>query len=111
MLEALYHLGPLCQKDLGTKLLKSGGNITMVVTNLEKRALVGRRRQSGDRRFLEIQLTARGRKLVDRILPRHVDDIVGDMHALGAGELEELRRLCSKLGTSKDDTGEQKEGE
>ncbi len=111
VLESLYHLGPLCQKELGTKLLKSGGNITMVVTNLEKRVLVRRRRQSGDHRFLEIQLTARGRKLVEKLLPGHVDGIVADMHVLGAGELEELRRLCRKLGTAEDDTGKRKEGE
>jgi hypothetical protein len=35
-LEALYHLGPLCQSELGEKILKSSGNITMVVDNLEK---------------------------------------------------------------------------
>jgi MarR family 2-MHQ and catechol resistance regulon transcriptional repressor len=111
VLEALYHLGPLCQKELGKKLLKSGGNITMVVTNLEKRALVRRHRQCGDRRFLEIQLTAKGRKLVDKILPRHVDGIVTDMHGLSADELAELRRLCRKLGTAEDDTEDQNEGE
>ena len=101
-LEVLYHLGAMCQKDLGKKLLKSGGNITMVVNNLEKRALVNRKRDKGDRRFLEICLTAKGRRLVERVLPRHVAGIVGDMNRLGAGELEELRRMCRKLGTGDD---------
>ncbi|HSG30454.1 MAG TPA: MarR family transcriptional regulator, partial [Thermodesulfobacteriota bacterium] len=36
VLEALFHLGPLNQKQLGEKILKSGGNITKVVDNLEK---------------------------------------------------------------------------
>ena len=36
VMDALYHLGPLSQKSLGEKLLKSGGNITMVIDNLEK---------------------------------------------------------------------------
>ena len=39
VLDALYHLGPLTQKDIGRKLFKSGGNITMVIDNLEKRKL------------------------------------------------------------------------
>ena len=103
-LEALYHLGPMSQKDLGKKLLKSGGNITMVVTTLGKRALVSRKRNKGDRRFLEICLTAKGRRLVERILPRHVAGIVGDMNKLGAGELEELRRMCRKLGKGSDNS-------
>ena len=37
ILEALYHLGPMSQKEIGAKILKSAGNITMVIDNLEKR--------------------------------------------------------------------------
>lgn len=35
-LEALLHLGPLNQRTIGEKLLKSGGNVTMVIDNLER---------------------------------------------------------------------------
>lgn len=97
-MEALYHVGSMSQKELGKKLLKSGGNITMVVNNLEKRALVHRKRDKGDRRLLEIFLTAKGTRLVERILPLHVAGIVADMRRLGVGELEQLRRLCRKIG-------------
>jgi len=51
ILDALLHLGPLSQKQLGDKLLKSGGNITMVVDNLEKQNLVKRVRGEKDRRY------------------------------------------------------------
>ena len=37
VLEALLHLGPMCQQELGAKLLRSGSNITIVIDNLEKR--------------------------------------------------------------------------
>ena len=47
VLEALMHLGPMCQRELGVKILKSSGNVTMVVDNLEKRGLVARRRWQG----------------------------------------------------------------
>ena len=40
VLEALFHLGTLSQRELGEKLLKSAGNITMVLGNLEERGLV-----------------------------------------------------------------------
>jgi MarR family 2-MHQ and catechol resistance regulon transcriptional repressor len=103
VLEALFHLGPMPQKDIGHKLLKSGGNITMVVNNLEKRSLVSRKRLKGDRRFMQIHLTARGRRLVARILPEHVAGIVRDMARIGAGELEELRRVCRNLGAKNDE--------
>ena len=36
VLEALQHKGPLCQKDIAAKILKSSGNITLVIDNLEK---------------------------------------------------------------------------
>src|SRR5512137_201268 len=64
VLEALYHKGPLCQRDLGAKILKSTGNITLVIDNLEKRRLVRRERDSADRRYLTVHLTATGTGLV-----------------------------------------------
>ncbi|MBI1983584.1 MAG: MarR family transcriptional regulator [Acidobacteria bacterium] len=101
VLEALFHLGPLCQRDLGRKLLRSGGNIVMVVDNLEKRGLVERRRGKQDRRFVTVHLTGKGRRLIARIFPRHVAVLVKQMGALSASEQEKLGRLCRRLGRGK----------
>ncbi|MBV9470182.1 MAG: MarR family transcriptional regulator [Abitibacteriaceae bacterium] len=98
VLEVLYHLGPMCQSELGTKLLKSGGNITLVVDNLEKRKLVRRERSSEDRRFITVYLTRTGEKLISTQFPHHVSSIVQEMSVLTANEQEELGRLCRKLG-------------
>jgi MarR family 2-MHQ and catechol resistance regulon transcriptional repressor len=98
ILEALFHLGPMCQRALGDKLLRSGGNITMVIDNLEKHGLVERVRQKEDRRMIMIHLTPTGRKLISRVLPLHAKDVVKEMSRLTASEQEELRRLCRKLG-------------
>ena len=98
ILEALFHLGPMCQRALGDKLLRSGGNITMVIDNLEKHGLVERVRQEEDRRMIMIHLTPKGRKLISRVLPLHAKDVVKEMSRLTANEQEELRRLCRKLG-------------
>ncbi len=98
VLEALYHLGPMCQRDLGKKILRSSGNITMVVDNLEKRGLVRREREAADRRFVTVHLTAKGRRLIEEILPRHVQAIVEEMSVLTPAEQEELGRLCKMLG-------------
>jgi MarR family 2-MHQ and catechol resistance regulon transcriptional repressor len=103
VIEALFHLGSMCQKELGRKLLKSGGDITMVVKNLARRGLVQRNRDKDDRRLCEISLTSKGRRLVQRILERHVAGIVEDMGRLGAGELEQLRRMCRRLGIERAD--------
>src|SRR5271170_7719687 len=71
ILEALLHLGPMCQKTLAEKLLRSGGNITLVVDNLEKHGWVRRERQVKDRRMIQIQLTPKGRRLITRVFPEH----------------------------------------
>jgi MarR family 2-MHQ and catechol resistance regulon transcriptional repressor len=97
-LEALLHLGPLCQRDLGRKLLRSGGNITVVVGNLARRGLVRRVRGPRDRRFVTVTLTDKGRRLIGGIFPRHVRHVVREMRALSPPERAELGRLCRQLG-------------
>jgi len=97
-LEVLYHLGPMCQKELGAKLLKSGGNMTMVLDNLEKKGYVERFRDEEDRRFVRVQLTSTGEKKLMEVLPHHVEKIVEMMNVLTPGEQEELCRLTKKLG-------------
>lgn len=101
VLDALYHLGPLSQKELGFKLLKSGGNITMVIDNLEKDAYVERRRSTEDRRILFIHLTKKGEKMLEDILPVQVNFITNEMNRLSKTEQIELQRLCKKIGIRK----------
>lgn len=100
VLEALHHLGPLCQRDIGGKLLTSGGNITLVVDNLEKRGLVERVRGTEDRRFVTVHLTPAGRRLIARAFPGHARRVTEALGALTAAEQEDLGRLLRKLGTA-----------
>jgi MarR family 2-MHQ and catechol resistance regulon transcriptional repressor len=97
VLEALLHLGPLCQRDLAQKILKSSGNITMVIDNLEKGGFV-RRERGADRRFLTVHLTVTGRELIDSLFPRHVRAVCDELAVLTADEQRELARICRKLG-------------
>ncbi|HEY3266995.1 MAG TPA: MarR family transcriptional regulator [Armatimonadota bacterium] len=99
-MEALLHLGPLCQRDLGAKLLKSTGNITMVVDNLEKRGLVRRERSITDRRYITVHLTDSGRELIAGVFPGHARAITALMNALSPEEQDNLARLCRTLGAS-----------
>src|SRR5260370_12808409 len=91
--EALVHRGPLCQRDLGRKLLRSGGNITVVVGNLARRGLVRRHRGPQDRRFVTVTLTDKGRRLIGGIFPRHLRHVVRELEALSPPEQAELGRL------------------
>lgn len=98
VLEALYHLGPLFQKDLGRKILKTRGNITMVVDNLEERCLVERVRNAEDRRHIRVKITPQGGRLIKGFFPGHVKRIVEEMAVLTRQEQELLGRLCRKVG-------------
>ncbi len=98
VLDALYHLGSLSQKNLGRKLLKSGGNITMVIDNLEKSGYVLRKRSKEDRRFFIIELTNRGEKKIEETLPAQINLITDMINTLKKGEQKELQKLCKKLG-------------
>ncbi len=99
-LEALLHLGPLCQRELAAKVLKSAGNMTTVVDNLERRGLVERRREDDDRRVVTVNLTRDGEKLVQRVFPDVVDALVNTFSVLTAKDQRQLAALCRHLGTA-----------
>ena len=101
VLDALYHLGPLSQKELGFKLLKSGGNITMVIDNLEKNSYVERIRGAEDRRIFFVHLTKNGGKRLEEVLISQVNLITSEMNRLSKREQIELQRLCKRIGFRK----------
>ena len=98
VLEALRHLGPLCAAELAEKVLRSRGNLTLVIANLERDGLVARTTRKEDRRYRTVELTGKGRKLMASIFPRHARLVAKTMGALAPAEQDELRRLCRKLG-------------
>ncbi|TVR14789.1 MAG: MarR family transcriptional regulator [Balneolaceae bacterium] len=97
-LEVLLHLGPLNQRSIGEKLLKSGGNITMVIDNLEKSGYVKRKKDPEDRRAVLIYLTDQGRSFIEEFFPKHLDRIKQEFSVLSEKEKETLSELCKKLG-------------
>lgn len=98
VLEALYHKGPLCQRDVAAKILKSTGNITLVIDNLEKRGLARRARDNDDRRFLTVHLTEEGNELIAKAYAKVEAAIVSELSILTLPEQETLGGLCKKLG-------------
>jgi MarR family 2-MHQ and catechol resistance regulon transcriptional repressor len=98
VLEALLHLGPMSQSEIGSKLLKSGGNITLVVDNLEKCDLVLRQSGLKDRRVTTVSLTDKGKEMIEAVFPSQVEAIVKEFGVLTAEEQKTLGQLCKKLG-------------
>ena len=98
ILEALFHMGSMCQKQLSDKILKSTANITTVIDNLEKRALVKRIRQEADRRYITVELTEKGKQLIQDIFPEHVKYINEELSILSKEEKLKLKTLCKIVG-------------
>jgi MarR family 2-MHQ and catechol resistance regulon transcriptional repressor len=98
VLEALYHIGPMTAGEVSQKVLKSGGNLTLVIDNLERDGLVRRERDAKDRRVIHVHLTEAGKGKVEAVLPGHVAALVDEFKVLSAGEQRTLGELCRKLG-------------
>ena len=100
VLEALRHAGPLTQGQLCARILRSGSNLTTVVDNLERAALVRRERDATDRRVQRVHLTDRGRALIEAALPAHVERVTRLLGCLTPEERRALERLCARLETA-----------
>ncbi len=98
VLEALHHLGPRCAGELAGKVLKSAGNLTLVLDNLEKAGYVRRERNPDDRRFVTIHLTETGRAYIAELFPKIAASITRELSVLSREEQATLGALCRKLG-------------
>lgn len=97
ILESLAMLGPISQKELATRILKSPGNITTIINNLEKAGLVIRVLSTQDKRYYAIHLTDKGRRLIDRLLPVHAEILRNRLGVLTEEEQQTLGGLLEKL--------------
>jgi len=98
VIESLGHLGPMKMGSFCSKMLTSGGNITVVIDNLEKDGLVERVPFPKDRRATTIQLTSKGEKLFKDIFSQHAQFVTKIASVLDEEEQVQLSALLKKLG-------------
>lgn len=98
VIEALGHLGPMKISALGAKMLVTGGNMTIVIDNLEKSGLVQRVRCLDDRRATTISLTEKGSALFDEVFPQHAAFVAEALSVLTVEEISTLSALLKKFG-------------
>jgi MarR family 2-MHQ and catechol resistance regulon transcriptional repressor len=98
VLEALYHRGPLSAGELAEKILKSAGNLTLVLANLERDGLVTRVRDQTDARRWIVSLSAAGRERIAALFPRVAAALAAEFSVLTPAEQAMLAELCKKLG-------------
>jgi len=99
-LAALRRVGPPYRRsptDLYRSLMRTSGGMTHLVDRLERDGLVERLADEDDRRGLLVGLTRRGRALVGRVGPSHLDTERRMLAGLTKREQAELARLLRKL--------------
>jgi MarR family 2-MHQ and catechol resistance regulon transcriptional repressor len=89
--------GELELRALRTRLRTSKANATEVVTTLEARQMVTRRRLPHDRRAASVLLTPRGQEIVDRLFPEHTERVAAAFSVLDEDEKRSLAEICRKL--------------
>jgi DNA-binding MarR family transcriptional regulator len=83
--------------ELTRELLVTAGNVTGIVERLVRLGLAERRPVPQDRRAVRIRLTARGHRLMRRIIPRHRRDVAVLLARVPPDDLARLRDLLGNL--------------
>jgi MarR family 2-MHQ and catechol resistance regulon transcriptional repressor len=89
--------GELELRAMRRRLRTSKANATEVVSTLEARGLVVRRRLLRDRRAALVALTASGRDVVDRLFPEHTRRVSDAFAVLDESEKRSLAEIFRKL--------------
>lgn len=80
-------------------LITSGG-LTQRIDRLERDGLVRRTKEQGDRRKVNVELTDKGRTLIDEVLQAHFEEQDKMLAGLTRAERAQLAQLLARLETS-----------
>lgn len=97
-LDVLYHLGQMSQKDLGRKISRSEGNITMVVNNLLRQKLIKKKQNEDDKRIYLITLTSEGKNLYEKVFPKFLRNILIEFEGIKEKEHKWFQKICKQIG-------------
>ena len=99
--DVIAHLGVkeecFSQDDLCEKLLVTKGNISGLIDRMAEEGLVSREEDPKNRRCNRIELTDRGKKLFQKVVPEHEGCIDNMFSVLTRQEQTQLKDLLRKL--------------
>ncbi|HEV3277018.1 MAG TPA: MarR family transcriptional regulator [Terriglobia bacterium] len=98
VLEALLHKGPLPVNVIGEKVELTTGSITTAIDRMEAKWLVVRKRHPQDRRVRLVELTTKGRRLIEQAYAQHAIDMERAARTLSRRERTTLIGLLKRLG-------------
>lgn len=98
--DVIAHLGAeecFMQDTLCEKLFVTKGNISSLIDRMVEEGLVSREEDPKNRRCNRIELTDRGKKLFQKVVPEHEECIDNMFSALTRQEQIQLKELLRKL--------------
>jgi len=98
-LSVVVFRGPLTLGELAAAEGVRSATMSGIVNGLERDGLVRRRPHGRDRRAVNIEATAAGRRLLDRARAARIERVASRLADLGAEELETLARAAELLDT------------
>jgi len=101
VLEVLYHRGDMPISTI-TKLISSTpGNVTVVIKNLQRDALVEIKTSDNDKRAKIVSITSLGEKTIGAMFEQHSQNLKSCFEALGDDELDTLFASLRKIYKTK----------
>ncbi|MDY2956151.1 MAG: MarR family transcriptional regulator [Lachnospiraceae bacterium] len=95
VLEALLNKGSLTVGEIKEKILSSNGTIPVIINNLVKQGMVRRTKDPDDQRRSLVELTDKGRELIERVYPENEKIFT---ERFGIWTKEEKKELMSLIG-------------
>jgi DNA-binding MarR family transcriptional regulator len=97
LLRILVHKKRATPKELADILCVTPGNITGLVSNLEKTGFITRTRDTKDRRVVHLRPTLKARKGVGAVTAHALKSLESAFEGWSVEDIRELKRLLSKL--------------
>ena len=97
VLEIIYSKGSLKIGQLIEKVLSTSGNMTVVIKNMEKKGLVEKINDKNDKRSFLINLTEKGKKIIEELLPKHIESVEKTFDILTDEDKENLINILRKF--------------
>lgn len=97
VLEVCLHKGPLPVNIIGRKVYLTSGSITTAVDRLEAKKLVRRLESDADARVSLVELTAKGRTLIEKAFAEHARRLDELVVVLDRNERTQLVSILKKL--------------
>lgn len=96
VLRILVDLNAVSMTKISKLLFRGKSNLTSLIDRMERSGLVERVSVEEDRRVSNIQITAKGKRLHDKVAKRHRSFILEKFKGLSDQEIEDLLQLLKK---------------